>query len=119
MPSGSHPAWLPFPGELAKWVLDQDPLWFPPMLLGKIFICSADHASAPSYQIQGTFLTLLGHQIQILQPRLGRGQLFYGNLPVIFSGLCLISSHLLCSPLCDKMSAGLPGHRYEPAMRSA
>ena len=77
-------------------------LWFPPVLLGKIFICSADHASAPSYWIQGTFLTLLGHQIQILQPRLGRSQPFYGNPPVIFSGLCLISSRLLCSPLCDK-----------------
>ena len=39
----------------------RDLLWFPPMLLGKIFICSANHASAPSNQIQGTFLMLLSH----------------------------------------------------------
>ena len=35
MPSGSHPAWLPFPGELAKWVLDQGPTLVPSHVAGQ------------------------------------------------------------------------------------
>ena len=56
-------------GQSRCWTWN--PLWFPPVLLGEIFICSVNHASAPSNRIQGTFLMLLSHHIQILQPRLG------------------------------------------------
>ena len=91
-----------------------------PWLLGKIFICSANHASAPSNRIQGTFLTLLSHQVQILQPRLGSSQPFYSDPPAWYSRVLALSLLACCIVHCvTKTSARLPPHRYKPAIRSA